>query len=337
MSFAEATWLTGLAGLPFLALGLWLVERGRRRRLARLAHPRSAARIDLSAGGPGAWLRGTLILLAVAMVLTALARPRWGVEEREVAVRGLDLVIALDLSRSMLAEDIAPSRLVVARDVAGRIAEQLASDRVGLVGFTAQAALLCPLTFDRAALALYLDAASPDLFSAQGSDLGAAIRRATDVLKAGGRQRRVLVVLSDGEDHGEGAIEAAQAAAAEGITIYAVGVGLSDGEPIPLRSEDGAIRGYMKDDEGRPVSTRLNDTLLSAVARAGGGAFVRATGFGEGARRIVQSLEAMDREELAETLAARQAERYRWPLFAALVFAFLEAALVRRRRAEELL
>ena len=156
------------------------------------------------------------------------------------------------------------------------------------------------------------------------------------MLSEGGRQRRVLVVLSDGEDHESGAIEAAEAASEEGITIYSVGVGRSDGEPIPLRTPAGAIRGYMKDEDGNPVSTRLDEALLAAVARTGGGAFVRATGFGEGARRIVQSLEAMDRDELAETLAARQAERYRWPLSAALVLAFMEAALVRRRRAEEL-
>ena len=334
MSFAAPGWLWGLALLPLLALVLWLERRARRRRLYRLARPATAERIALVEPSARPLVRGLLLVLAAGMVFVALARPRWGETEEELHVRGLDLVIALDLSRSMLAEDLPPSRLVVARAIARRLAEKLPSDRVGLVGFAGTAATLCPLTLDRGALALYLDAADPSLFTTQGTDLGAAIDEARRMFARHARARKVLVILSDGEDlegHGE---EAARRAADEGITIYAIGVGTPRGAPVPEIDASGRLVGYQREGE-RVVTSRLDEATLAAVARAGGGAYARATGFGEGVERVVDALSRLQRSDLGATLPRRRAERYRWPLAAAFVLAALEAFLVDRRRRRE--
>jgi len=334
VTFAAPGWLWGLALLPLLALVLWLERRARRRRLLRFARPGTADRIALVEPSPRPLVRGLLLVLAAAMVFLALARPRWGETEEELHVKGLDLVIALDLSRSMLAEDLAPSRLVVARAIAREIARKLPSDRVGLVGFAGTAATLCPLTLDRGALALYLDAADPSLFSAQGTDLGAAIDEARRLFARHARARKVLVILSDGEDLEGHGVEAARRAADEGITVYAVGVGTSRGAPVPEFDDAGRLVGYEKR-HGKVVTSRLDEATLAEIARAGGGAYARATGFGEGVDRVVEALSRLQRSDLGATLPRRRAERYRWPLAAAFVLAALEAMLVDRRRRRE--
>lgn len=331
MSWGAPHWLWALAALPLVTLLLGLAERRRRRRWLRFAAPETAARIDLAR--PDRPVTRTLLLVAaVALMITALARPRWGEEEEEIHARGLDLVIALDLSRSMLAEDIAPSRLVVGRALAAQLADALATDRVGLIGFAGQAEMLCPLTLDRGALALYLDAAEPSIFPDQGTDLGAAIDAARAMFRRQARARRVLVILSDGEDQEGHAVEAARRAAEEGIRIYAIGLGTEAGAPIPERDAEGAITGYRTDREGRTVTTRLVTRTLASVAEAAGGAFVRTAGFGQGAERVAEDLARIERDELATVLPARRAERYRWPLTGALLLAAAEAALIRRRR-----
>ena len=331
MSFGSPEWLWALAALPVVALLLLLVERARRARWRRLARPRTAERIS-EAEPPPVLTRSALILLACALVVLALARPRWGETEEPLTMRGLDLVVALDLSSSMLAEDVAPSRLTVARSVATELARRLPSDRVGLVGFAGRALSLCPMTLDRAALELYLASADPSVLAAQGTDLGAAIDAAREMFRRHGRARRVLVLLSDGEDQESGFDDALARARDDGITIYAVGVGTSSGAPIPVRSEDGTVRGYREAAGGTPLTTRLVEDPLRRAAEATGGAYARAAGVGLGLDQLVRSIERLDRQELTDVMPARKAERYRWPLLGAFVLAGFEAALVTRRR-----
>ena len=332
MSFGAAQWLWGLLALPALAAGLWLLARTRRRRLLRWAKPGSLERIDLTRPSSRPLWRNLLLLLAAGLILVALARPRWGESEEEIHARGLDLIIALDLSRSMLAEDVAPSRLVVARSIARELGRRLPSDRVGLLGFAGQAGLLCPMTLDRGSLELYLAAADPSIFPGQGTDLGRAITLAVDAFSRRAQARRVLVVISDGEDLESGAMAAVSEAVEAGVRIYTIGVGTPQGAPIPERDASGRVTGYVHDRNGQVVTSRLDERTLAAVAEAGGGAYVRATGFGAGVERVAQALSEMERSELADTLFVRHAEQYRWPLGAVFFLVLLEAGLLDRRR-----
>ncbi len=332
MSFHDPTWLWGLATVPLLAIILRLLFLRRRTLWSRLAHRESAKRIDLTRPSRRPLVRALLLLAATAAVFLALARPQWGDLEEELHARGLDLILALDLSRSMLAEDLAPSRLTVARAVAREMGRRLSSDRIGLVGFAGSTGTLCPLTLDRGSLELYLDAADPSIFPDQGTDLGAAIRTAQDMFESRGSARRVLVLLSDGEDQESGAMAAAAQAREAGIRIYSIGLGTSSGAPIPLRDESGEVTGYMKDRAGKVVTSRLAESSLAQVAEATGGAYIRATGFGQELESLIDSLAKLERDELAEALTARKADRYRWPLLAAFLLALVEAGLVNRRK-----
>ncbi|MDQ7006412.1 MAG: VWA domain-containing protein [Acidobacteriota bacterium] len=332
MSFGAPQWLWGLLTLPALAAGLWLLARSRRQRLERWAAPGSLGRIDLTRPSSRPLWRNLLVLLAAALTLVALARPRWGESEEEIHARGLDLIIALDLSRSMLAEDVAPSRLMIARSMARELGRRLPSDRVGLLGFAGQAGLLCPMTLDRGSLELYLAAADPTIFPDQGTDLGRAIELAVDAFRQRARARRVLVVISDGEDLEAGAMAAVATAVESGVRIYTIGVGTPQGAPIPERDADGRVTGYIRDRSGQVVTSRLDERVLAAVAEAGGGAYVRATGFDAGVEQVVEALSKMERSEWADTLFVRHAEQYRWPLGAVFLLVLLEAGWLDRRK-----
>ncbi len=332
MTFGAPEWLWSLLAVPALALTLWLLAWYRRRRWRRVAHPRTARTLDLTRPSSRPAWRVALLLLATACVAVALARPRWGATEEEVHVRGLDVVIALDLSRSMLAEDLQPSRLAVAKSLARELGRRLPSDRVALLGFAASAGRLCPLTLDRAALELYLEAADPSVFPQQGTDLGAAIREARALFDERGGKRRILILISDGEDQESGAVAAAAEARAAEITIYAIGIGTASGAPIPERDEDGRVSGYVRDGSGQVVTSKLDETGLAAVAEATGGLYARTRGLGLGVEQIIETLGRLEREELAESLSVRKAERYRWPLAAAFLLVALEALLIDRRR-----
>ena len=332
MSWGHPQWLWALAAVPLLALALLLLSRHRQRMWNRLADPRMAPRIDLTRRGRRPAVRALLLLFAATFVVLALARPQWGDREEELRARGLDLVIALDLSRSMLAEDLAPSRLTVARSVAREIGRRLPSDRIALIGFARSAEVLCPLTLDRGSLELYLDAADPSIFSAQGTDLGAAIQRATELFSEQDMARRVLVIISDGEDHQPGAMASVAAAREAGLRIYCIGLGTLGGAPVPLRGPDGRVTGYLQDDAGNVVTSRLQESALAELAEASSGAYVRATGFGQGLETLIEQLGRLERDELAESLVARKSDRYRIPLGLAFLLVLAEAGLVDRRR-----
>lgn len=330
--FHEPAWLYGLLSLPVLAALVCLLAWRRKRLWARLAHERTAPRIDLTVRDSRPAWRGVLIVVAVGLMFLALARPRLGETDEEISTEGLDLIVALDLSQSMLTEDVAPSRLQVARELALSLAGDLASDRIGLVGFAGNAAELCPLTLDRRAFELYVRAAEPGLFDSQGTDLGAAIETAQRMFERRGIARRVLVIISDGEDHEQGLEAAASAAAEAGIRIDAIAIGTESGGPVPERDADGTIRGYKRDRDGQIVTSVVNPESLKTASRIGGGVFVRASGTGDDVEKVVNELQEIERSELLEMLPARRAERYRWPLAAAVLLVFLEAALIDRRR-----
>lgn len=332
MSFGSPLWLWGLLALPLLGLVFVLLERRQRRKLLSLARPAAAFRIARVRGSRLWPLRAALLLLATLMVLLALARPRWGVIEEERHTRGLDLVLAIDLSRSMAAQDVSPSRLDAARQAARDLARALPADRIGLAGFAGNSGMLCPLTLDRGALELYLATLDPGLMEAQGTDLGAAIDTAREMLIRHSGTSRAVVILSDGEDH-EGEARAALDRAREaGIVIFAVGVGTGNGAPVPDRDDAGKVTGYRTGRDGRVVTTRLREESLIELTRATSGTYARLTRMGQPLPEVLESLKQLRRGELGQKLLPRQHERYRWPLAAAFLAAALEAAVVLRRR-----
>jgi Ca-activated chloride channel family protein len=337
MRFAnpEMLWLTLL--IPAIVLvALWFAAR-RRRALERFAGgvdylPRFAA--DVSVHRRAA----KLVLLNVALLsaIFAAARPQWGTRLESVTRRGVDVVVVLDHSLSMAAEDVQPSRLFRARQAVDALLTRMSGDRVGLVTFAGQATLLCPLTLDHAAVRLFLDSVSPESVQVPGTALAEALRLAVDTFgedrPVTGDKSRAIVLLTDGEDHEGGIEEVIGEIERAGVAVYAIGCGTTRGAPIPLQDESGMHIGYKKDSQDRVVTTRLDEALLERLALDTGGRYYRATAAQVEVDEIAQAVSGLDTQEFGAVLRARYEERFQIPLALALVALTLEMLIGDRRR-----
>lgn len=329
----ELIWLALL--LPVVVgAGVWLWAR-RRRRAARLLG--SADLLERLGAGDLERLpvRRLLILVVAAAALgVAAAGPRWGLESVETATSAADLVMALDVSKSMWARDLAPNRLERERVLARRLLRELPGDRIGLVAFAGRAYVLSPMTVDHSALQLYLDALDPEIVSQGGSSLASAIRQATDLARGpedAGRGAVVLVTDGEALEEEDAVLEAAERAARFGITIHTIGVGSTEGAPIPEQEGDaGQVEGYKRGPEGEVVISRLNEPLLRAVAEETGGRYVQ-LGQAGATDAILRTLQRLERTEGDAEQRVREKQRYGWFVALALGLLALDGLLARGR------
>jgi len=333
MRFAAPEYLWGLLGLPVL-IGLFVLSfRRRRRALEAFGDLRLLKRLSASASLERRMIKASFVVVATLFLILALARPQWGAKLETVTRRGVDVIVAVDTSLSMLAEDVKPNRMAQARAAVGSFMDLLRGDRVGLVAFAGTSYVACPLTLDYTAARMFVDVLDVDLIPVQGTAIADAIQTATAAFRPGERRYKVLVLITDGEDHEGNVAAAAGAAAAEGITIYTVGVGSPGGEPIPLRNARGDIIGYKEDREHRKVTSRLGETDLETVALATGGRYFRSTPEGLELHRVYEEISRMDQRTLSGRTMSAYEERYQFPLGTAILFLLVEAALGERRRA----
>lgn len=271
--------------------------------------------------------RGFLVVIAAALLITSLAGPLYGTSIREARQESLDLIVALDVSASMLAEDIAPSRLERARLAIAQLVEQRPGDRIGLVVFSGDAFLQCPLTTDRSAFRLFLDAASPDLLATPGTDFANALFTARGALtgdgQAGPPRPKAVLVVSDGEDQEGRLDEAIGALRDEGVVLLAAGVGTEDGAPIPLFRR-GVRVGFKMDADGRQITTRFQEGVLREIAGRDG--LVR-LGAGNGIAELSARLDRLDRAVFDAEHYEASAERFQWPLAMAVLLLLGERLL----------
>lgn len=335
MRFALPWALLWLALVPALGVLLFASLTLRRRRLERFVSSGILPRLLIGASVGRVVALGSLRLGAIALVILALARPQWGKREEPVVRKGVDVVLALDLSASMLAEDVSPNRLEQARAEAVSLVGSLMGDRVALVPFGGRAAVVCPLTADYGAVRLFLDAADASFAPGGGTDLARAIDEAVRLLTSGGsaeKRYKTIVLLTDGEDLEGHGLEAVARAREGGIIVHAIGVGTPQGGPIPLRDENGKLTGYKKDREGRVVTTRFDPTELEKIALETDGTFLRSGPAGDAGAKVAEAISKMEKREIAARLATRFEDRYQIPLIGALVLLVIEAAWIPRRK-----
>jgi len=326
----ERLWL--LAIVPAGVIAAALAARARRLARARYGGQMDPARLAPGLW-PGGWVWRTAAGLAGALFLVlAMARPQWGERVEPVLRRGVDIVVALDTSRSMACEDVKPSRFERARLAVSDLLSTRAGDRVALLPFSQWAGVTCPLTLDYGAVRLFLDAAEIAPEGTQGTDLGKAIRMALQTLGRGERKHKVIVLLTDGEDHAGEAVAEARRAREEGAVIFALAAGGGAGGPIPVRDESGRLLGYHRDREGRVVTTRLDTGTLERVCAEGGGRSFALDAAGAAVGSLAAEIDRLEKKEQKGLLATRREERYRWPLVAAMIFLTAETMLPRRRR-----
>ena len=322
MNWGEASWLVGLWVVPVLAALVWLALSRRAKALALLG-PLIGAQVGENSRSR-ARRRLVLLLVSVAFILVALAQPRWGFRWEDLKQEGTSVVVVLDTSLSMDAEDVSPSRMERAHREISDLAGMLQGDRVGLVLFAGGAYMRMPLTTDYTALRNMVRQTSTTSLRSQGSDLGAAIRMATRVVGQGDEADRAMIIISDGEDQNGQAEAAAKEASEAGVHIYAVGVGTEEGAPIPIASG-----GFKKDGDGAMVLSRIEEKTLQRVAQIGGGAYVRSVAGSADMSALYQD-EILGKLKRAEQLSRREKvwlERFQWPLGLAWCLALLAFAV----------
>ncbi len=333
--FASLEILFGLLLVPALAVFFLLARKARRRALARFGDLELVRKLSATVSRRGRVAKGVLLLATVAFLVLALARPQFGTRVETVRSQGQDVMVVLDVSLSMLAEDVAPNRLDRARLEVMRILRRLEGDRIGLVAFAGSAFVQAPLTVDYGAAAMFLNAMDPDLIPLQGTNLGEALAVALDAFEEGTREHRVLVLVTDGEDH-EGEIDSAlERAVQEGIRVHTVGIGSLEGVPIPEVDDDGMRTGFKRDEEGNVVTTRLDEATLRRVAEATGGRYFPATGAGANLDPLVEELTGGDGRELEAREVTQFEEQFQIFLGAALLLLLAEAMVPDRRRKQE--
>lgn len=312
LTFASPAWFFALLVLPVVAgLYAWAWRRNDVL-IARVVAVRLRSQLAGAVSRGRRMFKAILLLVVLALVVLALARPQWGFVEREVKQRGRDIIIAVDTSRSMLATDVTPTRLARAKLVAQDLLKLVQGDRVGLIAFAGSAFLQAPLTLDQGAVLTSLDELDTTVIPKGGTNIAAAIRDAQEAFGKGEGQTRALVILTDGEELDADGITAAKKAASEGVRIFTVGIGSGEGSLIPLKGDDGSAD-FVRDSSGKPVQSRLDESRLKEIAEAGGGFYEPLSA--DVARSIFErGILPMEMKETGELTARQPIERFQWSL-----------------------
>jgi len=338
MHYANANYLNiALFAVMILLLFYAMIAKRRQTLMERFAEK---GLIEAIAPSISTWKRGIKIIMltvAVSLILLALARPQWGFEWEEVKRVGLDILIAIDTSKSMLAKDVKPNRLERSKFAVKDLVKKLNGDRIGLIAFAGTAFLQCPLTIDYNGFLLALDDLTTETIPRPGTSISSAIREAMQDFKMTAenetKKYRVMVVITDGEELEGDALKAAEEATKAGIKIYCVGVGTSEGELIPVTDETGE-RTYKTDKSGNVVKTRLNEELLKNIAISTGGNYVRATQAEFGLSLLYdKSISKLEKRDIESKMRKRYEEHFQIFLGIALITLSIEPFISERRRA----
>lgn len=325
--FANPQYLWLLTLIPLFVVLFAGVAAQRRRRLARFGNPDTLAELMPEVSNGRVVLKFILFCGAVALVVLAAARPQFGSKLREEKARGVEMMLVVDVSNSMLAEDFEPNRLERTKYAINRLFDGLKQDRVGLIVFAGEPRVQLPITSDYRMAKAFARRIDPSQVSVQGTAIGKALEQA--LLSFSGetdeKRSRAIILITDGENHDDDAVAVAKRAAEQGIRIYTIGIGTPEGAPIEIDGE------FIRDEQGEMVVSKLNEEMLAQIADLTGGAYVRATKQDIGLDEIVRSINEMEQSELSTVRFEEFNEQYQYLLIAALVLLVAEFFLFARR------
>ncbi len=318
--------------IPGLVAFSWWSFRQKRRALLRFAEAHLIQSLICCTSRPRQKLKVALLLLGLSFLLLTLLRPQWGTRFETVKRKGVDLVVVLDTSLSMETQDVSPSRLEKAKHEIRALIDRLQGDRVGLVVFAGMSQVNCPLTIDQGAVKLFLDIIDTSVIPLPGTNIGEAIRTATRAFNPSERRYKVLILVTDGESLEGDPSRAAQEAGKAGEVIYALGVGTTAGQPIPLHDDKGNVVGYKKSEDGSVVVSRLEETSLANIASITGGQYFHTTPGEEEVERIATLVSQMDRKEFQSRQYLTLVDRFQIPLGVALFLIVLEIVVAEEKK-----
>jgi Ca-activated chloride channel family protein len=316
-----------LVAIPLAWVLFRLARRKRQRETESFVQNDLALKVAYNHSARRIRLRETLWIIGAALLILAFANPRVGTRLVEVKREGVDIIVALDVSQSMRAEDIAPSRLEKAKHEVSGFIQRLKGDRIGLVAFSGAAFLQCPLTTDYSAARIFLDVLDTDLIPVPGTAIADAIKTCTNAFLQGQSTQKVIVLITDGEDHQKKVEEAAREASDQKIVIYTVGMGSPEGEPIPLVNEQGQNIGYKKDENGQVVVSRLNEDLLTEISDITGGDYYRGSPGESELDKIYNKIFGMQKGEIEAREFTDFEDRFQWFLLPGLLCFLVEAVV----------
>jgi Ca-activated chloride channel family protein len=271
-----------------------------------------------------------LYTFAFALLIGGIINPQVGTKLEEVKRKGADLMICLDVSNSMKAEDLQPNRLEKAKQAISKLIDKLEGDRIGIIVFAGEPYVQLPITTDYSAAKLFLESISTDMVPTQGTSIGSAIDMAMESFGKDEGKNKAIVIITDGENHEDDAVKAAQNAAEKGITIHTIGMGSADGAPIPIYK--GNIReGYRKDKQGNTIVTKLNEQALQEIAAAANGIYVRASNSDAGLNNVLGAIGKLEKKQFDSKMYSDYEDRFQWFIAGALVLLLLETFITERK------
>lgn len=277
-------------------------------------------------------LKIVVLCLVVACISMALVNPKMGTKLETVKREGVDVVFAMDVSKSMLAEDIAPNRLEKSKQLVTQIINSLASDRIGIIAYAASAFPQLPITTDYGSAKMFLQSMNTDMLSSQGTAINEAVELAKTYYNDEEQTNRVLIIISDGEDHEGNVNSIVEEASKEGIRIFTIGVGTSKGGPIPIK-RNGIVQSYKKNSQGETVITKLNPTILQEIAKKANGTYIDGKSTNQVVETVTELLKGMNKKEFEAKQFADYKDRFQWFIGAALLLLFFDVFLLERKTA----
>ena len=325
INFAQSQYLILLLLIPFFFLVFAVVMKFRQRRIRKFGDENLVSQLMPSYAKGKAWVRLSLFAVAFFFFVIGLARPQIGAKLKEHETKGAEIMIALDVSNSMLAEDYSPNRLDRAKLAISRLVDKLRDDRIGLIVFAGNSFVQLPITTDYVSAKMFLSSISTESVPVQGTAIGDAINTAIRSFSAQSEKSRAVIVITDGENHEDDPVAAAKQAAQMGIRVFTIGVGSPEGKPIPMDGE------LLKDKDGNIVVTRLDEKVLQDVAQAGNGVYVRAGNSEFGLNPIIDDIKRMEDEKYSSIVFEEYDEQYMYFLAIALFFLVVEMLVGDRR------
>jgi Ca-activated chloride channel family protein len=328
--WAHPEHLYALAVIPVLLMFFLFARDGRSKRLARFGERKLVDRLIPFASANKPWLRMFLFLIALVSLALAWANPQFGSRLVEVKREGVDVIIALDVSNSMKAEDIKPNRLERSKQLISRLIDRLENDRIGIVVFAGQAYVQLPITTDYAAAKLFLNSIDTDIIPTQGTAIGAALDLCQESFVGNDNKHKVIVLITDGENHEDDPVAAAKKAAEAGVIVHAIGMGSPDGVPVPIYRNGNPVD-YLRDRDGNTVLTKLDELTLQQIAAEARGEYVRATNSDDGLNTVVNAIGKMEKKQFGTKQYSDYEDRFQILLAVAIALLVLESLLSDRR------
>ena len=332
MQLEEKIWFWLLLSVPIIILLFVILQVWKRHVQNKFAHHQILRRLSPNRSHFKSILKVIILCLAFTCLTIAMVNPKVGTKLETVKRQGVDIVFAVDVSKSMLAEDIAPNRIDKSKQLVTQIINNLASDRIGIIAYAGKAVPQLPITTDYAAAKMFLQSMNTDMLSSQGTAINEAIQLARTYFNDEEQTNRVLIIISDGEDHSDLSQDIAETAAEEGIRIFTIGVGSLKGAPIPIK-QNGIVLNYKEDRSGETVVTKLNEETLKAIAEEANGQYIYGLNTTEVVEAIRDILNKMDKKEFEAKEFAEYKDQFQWFLLLGIFFIIIDIFLLERKTA----